>query len=136
LNEREQATVDYNDLELVAFWVLSSAPSVLLILVGIVAHNRLSKAWMPQYLVLGILGCFIYAMFAGGLVAKLFPPPYDPGLAGGRGLDLRGVGFFIGSWIGALAGVACALVTVAGSALVRRLRESRAKELSTGTSPV
>lgn len=114
--------MDYNDVEFVAFWVMSLAPGVLLILVGIVAHNRLSKAWMPRYLVLGILGCFVYAMFAGGLVAHLFPPPYVPGLSEGRGLDLRGVGFFIGSWIGALAGVVCALITVAGSSIMRRRR--------------
>jgi len=116
--------VDYNDFELVAFSVLSSAPGILLILGGIVAHNRLSKAWMPQYLVLGILGCFVYATFAGGLVAHLFPPPYVPGLSEGRGLNLRGVGFFIGSWIGALAGVVCALITVAVSSIVRRHREA------------
>jgi hypothetical protein len=115
--------VDYNDFELVAFWVLSSAPGVLLVTIGIIAHNKLCKPWMPRYLILGILGCFIYAMFAGGLVAQLFPPPYVPGLSEGRGLDLRGVGIFIGSWIGALAGVVCALITVAGSSLMRRLRD-------------
>lgn len=120
----EQRTVDYDDFELVAFWVLSSAPGILLILVGIVAHNRMTKAWMPRYLILGILGCFIYAAFAGGLVARLFPPPYVPGLSEGRGLDLRGVGLIVGSWIGGLAGVVFALITVAGSSIVRRLRDA------------
>jgi hypothetical protein len=118
--------VDYNDFELVAFWVLSSAPGILLILVGIVAHSRLPKAWVPRYMIFGILGCFIYAMFAGGLVAQMFPPPYVPGLSEGRGLDLLGVVFFIGSWIGALVGVACALITVAGSAIIRRLQTAEA----------
>lgn len=117
--------MDYNDFELGAFWVLSSAPGILLIIAGIIAHNRLSKAWMPRYLVLGVLGCFVYAMFAGGLVAHLFQPPYVPGLSEGRGLDLRGVGFFIGSWIGALAGVVCALITVAVSWMMQRLRDGR-----------
>ncbi|MEV7132129.1 hypothetical protein AB0N24_04490 [Arthrobacter sp. NPDC093128] len=128
--------MDYNDFELVAFWLLSSAPGVLLMTIGIIAHNKLSKPWMPRYLILGILGCFIYATFAGELVAQLFPPPYIPGRSEGRGLDLRGMGIFIGSWIGALAGVVCALITGAGSSIVLRLRERRAKELSTGTSSV
>ncbi|MBE4718986.1 hypothetical protein [Pseudarthrobacter sp. AB1] len=117
--------MDYNDFELVAFWVLSLAPGVLLMTAGIIAHNRLSTAWVPRYLILGILGCFIYAVLAGGLVAKLFPPPYVPGLSEGRGLDLRGVGLFVGSWIGGLAGVVFALMTVAGSSIVRRLRDDR-----------
>jgi hypothetical protein len=118
--------VDYNDFELVAFWVLSLAPGVFLATAGIIAHNRLSTAWVPRYLILGILGCFIYAAFAGVLIAKLFPPPYVPGLSEGRGLDLRGIGFMFGSWIGAVAGVVFALMTVAGSAILRRLRSARA----------
>jgi uncharacterized membrane protein YccC len=117
--------VDYNDLELVAFWILSSAPGILLILVGIVAHNRLSKAWMPRYLVLGVLGCFIYAMFAGVVVAQLLPPPYVPGLSEGQGLDLRGVLLIVGSWVGGITGIVCALITVAGSSIVTRLRAAR-----------
>lgn len=111
--------MDYNDFELVSFWVLSCAPGVLLTTAGIIAHNRLSTAWVPRYLIFGILGCFIYAMFAGGLVRELFPPPYVPGLSEGQGLDLRGLGFIIGSWIGGLAGVVFALLAVAGSTIVR-----------------
>lgn len=126
MNEGDTETVDYNDVEFVAFWVMSLAPAVLLTIVGIVAHKRSYTAWIPGYLVVGILGCFIYAMFAGVLVAKLFPPPYVPGLSEGRGLDLRGVGFIIGSWIGALTGVVCALITAAGSSVVLRLQASRA----------
>lgn len=112
--------MDYNDFELVAFWVLSLAPGVLLATAGITAHKRLSTARVPRYLILGILGCFIYAMFAGVLMGKLFPPPYVPGLSEGRGLDLRGIGFIVGSWIGAVVGVVFAVVTVAGSSIVRR----------------
>lgn len=89
---------------------------------GIIAHNKLSKPWMLRYQILGILGCFMYAVFTGGLVARLFPPPYVPGLSEGRGLDLRGVGFIVGSRIGGLAGVVWALITVARSAVIRRLR--------------
>lgn len=117
--------MDYNDFELAAFWVLSSAPGVLLILTGIIAHKRWSPGWIPGYLIVGILACFMYAMFAGPVARQLFPPPYVPGLSEGRGLDLRGVGFFVGSWIGALAGVVCALLTVAGSALIQRFRVAR-----------
>ncbi|MET3176580.1 UNVERIFIED_ORG: hypothetical protein ABIB52_004455 [Arthrobacter sp. UYCu721] len=117
--------MDYNDFELAAFWVLSAAPSVLLAVTGIIAHNRLSRGWIPRYLILGIFGCFLYAMFAGGLVGKLFPPPYVPGLSEGRGLDLRGVGLFIGSWIGGLAGVVLALITVAGSATIQQYRVAK-----------
>ena len=114
--------MDYNDFELVAFWVLSLAPGVLLTTAGIIAHNRMSTAWMPRYLILGILGCFIYAVLAAPVVMRLFPPPYVPGLSEGRGLDLRGVGLVVGSWIGAFAGVVFALLTVAGSSIVRRLQ--------------
>jgi hypothetical protein len=114
--------VDYNDFELTALWVLSLAPGVLLMIAGIIAHKRMSTGWVYRYLLFAILGCFIYAMFAGGLIGTLFPPPYVSGLSEGRGLDLRGIGFIVGSWIGALAGVAFALLTVAGSWIVRRRR--------------
>lgn len=114
--------MDYNDFELIAFWVLSLAPGVLLMTTGIIAHKRKSIAWVHLCLLDSILGCFIYGMFAGGLIGTLFPPPYVPGLSDGNGLDLRGIGFIAGAWLGALAGVAFALMTVAGSWIVRRLR--------------
>jgi hypothetical protein len=114
--------MNYNDFEFVAFCILSSAPGLVLITVGIIAHHRSAKAWIPGYLIVGILSCFLYAMFAGRLAAQLFPPPYVPGLSEGRGLDLRGVGFFVGAWIGAIAGVAGALITAAGSSLTLRIR--------------
>jgi hypothetical protein len=114
--------VDYNDFELVAFWVLACAPSVLLVIGGTAAHRRSSKAWVPRYLIFGILGCLIYAALAGGLVAQLVPPPYVPGLSEGQGLDLRGVGLIVGSWIGGLAGVVSALITIAGSSILCRFR--------------
>ncbi|QHK19730.1 hypothetical protein GU243_08310 [Pseudarthrobacter psychrotolerans] len=117
--------MDYNDFELAAFWALAAAPSVLLILTGTIAHNRLSKGWIPRYLILGILGCFIYAAFAAPVVMRLFPPPYVPGLSEGRGLDLRGVGSVVGSWIGALAGVVFALITVAGSAIIHQYKVAK-----------
>ncbi|BCW68924.1 hypothetical protein NicSoilB4_36870 (plasmid) [Arthrobacter sp. NicSoilB4] len=117
--------MDYNDFELVAFWVLACVPSVLLVITGTVAHRRLSKAWVPRYLIVGILGCLIYAAFAGGLVAQLVPPPYVPGLSEGRGLDLRGVGLIVGSWIGGLTGIVAALITVAGSSIMCRFWEGR-----------
>jgi hypothetical protein len=93
---------------------------------GIVAHNRLSTAWAPRYLILGILGCFVYAAFAGVLVAQLFPPPYVPGLSEGQGLDLRGVLLIVGSWVGGIAGIVCALITVAVSWTTQRLRAADA----------
>ena len=117
--------MDYNDFELVAFLVLSSVPSGLLVMTGIVAHRRLSKGWVPRYLILGILGCLIYAAFAGGVVAQLIPPPYVPGLSEGRGLDLRGVGLIVGSWIGGVTGIVAALITVAGSSIMCRFRDGR-----------
>lgn len=114
--------MDYNDFELVAFWVLACVPSVLLVITGTVAHCGSSKAWVPRYLIFGVLGCFIYAALAGGLVAQLVPPPYVSGLSEGQGLDLRGVGLIVGSWIGGLAGVVSALMTVAGSSILCRFR--------------
>lgn len=103
----------YDDFELAAFWVLSGAPAILLMIAGIRAHGRQSKAWPHLYLIFGIGGCIVYAAFAGVLVAKLFPPPYVAGLSEGRGLDLRGMGILFGSWLGAIAGVVTALLTVA-----------------------
>lgn len=120
--------MDYNDVEFVAFWVMSLAPSVLLTVAGIVAHKR-SCMWIPGYLILGILGCFIYAAFLGALIVQLFPPPDVPGLSGGRGLDLRGAGFVIGSWLGGIAGVICALITAAGSSVLLRIQAGRERRL-------
>lgn len=116
----------YNEFEYMAFWMLVLAPGVLLVTAGVRAHKRPSTRWVPRYLSLGLLGCFIYAAFAGGLVAKMVPPPYVPGLSEGKGLDLRGVGLVVGSWIGGLAGVVLALLTVAGSSIVRWRRAVRA----------
>lgn len=112
----------YNEFEYVAFWVLVLAPGVVMVTTGIRAHKVPSTTWVPRYLILGILGCFIYAAFAGSLIAKMVPPPYVPGLSDGKGLDLRGVGLVVGSWIGGLTGVVFALMTVAGSSIARRLQ--------------
>jgi hypothetical protein len=58
--------VDYNDVEFVAFWVMSLAPSVLLTVAGIVAHKR-SCRWGWQ--VRGQEGSFViektYTLRAG-----------------------------------------------------------------------
>jgi hypothetical protein len=83
--------VDYNDVEFVAFWVLSCAPGVLLTVAGIVAHKR-SYMWIPRYLIVGILGCFIYAAFLGALIVQLFPPPDVPPRSWWRGQEHPGLG--------------------------------------------
>ncbi len=118
--------MDYNDIELIAFCVLSIVPAVLLIIVGVVAHVRSFKEWIPVYLVLGIFGCCLYALFMGALILELFPPPKSPVISGGWGLDFRGIGIVIGTWIGALVGIVSALITAAISSLVLRIRARRA----------
>lgn len=96
MNEGIEA-VDYNEFEYVAFSVLILLPGVVLVTTGISAHKRRSTSWMPRYLIVSILGCFLYAAFASGLLAKMVPPPYVPGLSEGRGAGPPGSGS--GRWI-------------------------------------
>jgi hypothetical protein len=122
--------VDYDNFELVCFWVLAVAPALLLVTIGIAAHRKWATRWQPKYLVLGISCCIFYALFGGRLIAwpimSIVPPPYVPGLSEGRGLDLRGIGFFIGPWIGAIASTIAALITACTSQVLILLRSRRA----------
>ncbi len=117
----------YNDLERVLFCVLAAAPAVLLVIAGAFTHIKLSRRWMPRYLIAGILACIAFFAFGGTAVLAIFPPPYDPYFAGGRGLDLRGIGLVVGAWIGAIGGGMATLGTFGFSALLvrRQTRETR-----------
>lgn len=121
--------MNYNDFEFAAFCVLSIVPGLVLVTAGIVAHHKPARGWISGYLIIGILACFLYAAFAGTLALQLFPPPYVAGLSAGRGLDLRGTGFLLGAWIGAIAGVAGALLTAAGSSMTWRFKHRREARL-------
>ncbi|BCW20531.1 hypothetical protein NtRootA9_32390 [Arthrobacter sp. NtRootA9] len=121
--------MDYNDFEFAAFCVLSIVPVLVLVTAGIIAHHKPARGWMPGYLIIGILACILYAAFAGTLALQLVPPPYVAGLSEGRGLDLRGMGFLLGAWIGAIAGVAGALLTAAGSSMTWRFKHRREARL-------
>ncbi|ACL41255.1 hypothetical protein Achl_3295 [Pseudarthrobacter chlorophenolicus A6] len=117
--------MDYNDFEFVAFWVLSSVPGLVLVAAGTIAHQKSAKGWISRYLIIGIPACFLYAACAGILALQLFPPPYVAGLSEGRGLDLRGMGFLLGAWIGAIGGVVGALLIVAVSSMTLRFKHRR-----------
>lgn len=113
--------MDYNNLERVLFCVLATAPSVLLVVAGALTHAKLSRQWMPRYLITGILACIAFFAFGGTAAMAIFPPPYDAYFASGKGLDLRGIGLMFGAWIGAVAGGVATLGTFGVSAyLVRR----------------
>ncbi|WP_411734023.1 hypothetical protein [Paeniglutamicibacter sp.] len=131
--------MDYNDFELVAFWVLALAAALPLAAIGILVHVRGGARAPGLYLVLGTTASIVYGYFAGLLVGTLFPPPYVPGLSEGRGLDLRGLALIFGSWIGGALGVLTTLVTFAVSKTVQWRRARRAlQDLNAGlpgTSP-
>ncbi|MFK0004290.1 hypothetical protein [Paenarthrobacter sp. NPDC090522] len=117
--------MDYDDLELILFWVLAVAPSVLLIIAGAVIHAKLPRRWMARFLVAGLLACIAYCAFGGIVAMRLFPPPYDEHFAGGRGLDLRGTALILGGFAGAAAGAAATLGTFGVSAFLARWRAVR-----------
>lgn len=52
---------------------------------------------------------------------RLFPPPYDPVLASGRGLDLRGYLFWLAAWAG---GTLTFTIAIAYGVELGRLRRS------------
>jgi len=58
-SREKQGIMDYDALELMAFWLLAGAPGLVLVITGIVTHRRHSGTWIPRYLILGILGCLI-----------------------------------------------------------------------------
>ncbi|WP_433532208.1 hypothetical protein ACQPYA_09305 [Micromonospora sp. CA-263727] len=61
-------------------------------------------------------------LFGAPAFQRLFPPPYDPALANGRGLDLRGIWF----WLAATAGGALTFATALAYGVdLGRLRRSR-----------
>lgn len=82
---------------------------------------------MSNYLLAGIGGSVVYAMFSGTLIRSVFPPPFDPYFSSGRGLDLRGAGFVMGGLIGGYSGAATALVTYATSRTIAWVQLGRPK---------
>ncbi|MFF0719021.1 hypothetical protein [Micromonospora sp. NPDC003816] len=70
----------------------------------------------------GIVVSGTILLFGGPAFHGLFPPPHDPILASGRGLDLRGFLFWLAAWAGAALTFAIAL---AYGIDLNRLRRSR-----------
>ncbi|TCB94462.1 hypothetical protein E0H26_21360 [Micromonospora zingiberis] len=63
--------------------------------------------------------------FLGGPASNwLVPPPYDPILASGRGLDLRGSLFWLAAWAGAALTFAIALAYGVDLSRLRRSRQA------------
>ena len=118
--------MDYNDFELVAFWVLCFAAALPLAAIGIHVHVRRGARALDWYMFLGCLGSIVYGLFAGLAVGAVFPPPYVPGFAEGKGLDLRGTSLVFGSWFGGILGFLATLATFATSKAVRWRRHRRA----------
>lgn len=111
--------MNYDSLEILGFWGLSTFPAAALVATGMLIHTRSSDALMSRYLIGGIGASIVYAMFAGILVLQMFPPPFEPGLSSGRGLDLRGMGFVLGGFVGGASGAATALVAFVTSRTVK-----------------
>lgn len=117
--------MDYNDYELVAFWVLCLGAAMPLVAIGVFVHLRRGARALDWYMFLGCIGSIAYGCFAGLVVDAVFPPPYVPGLSEGRGLDLRGVALVIGSWIGGILGVVATVATFLVSKLVHWRRQRK-----------
>ncbi|MDP9694409.1 UNVERIFIED_ORG: hypothetical protein J2X79_001968 [Arthrobacter globiformis] len=70
----KQRTMGYDAIEIMAFWMLASAPKPR---AGDhrnhLPQQETGNTVMPRYLILDILDCLTYPMFAGGIVRHLFP---------------------------------------------------------------
>lgn len=97
--------MDWDTFELVGFCVLSVAPIVVLFLAGRWARANGSRTALNWFLLLGMGGSAALLLFGGRVVGMVFVPPYEPSLAGGRGLDLRGILLVFGTWIGGVGGI-------------------------------
>ena len=118
----------YDDLELLGFWALSIFPAAALVVIGVLMHRRSSGPRpMSGYLFGGIGASILYAMFAGVLAGRIFPPPYDPYLSSGRGLDLRGIGFVLGGFAGGALGATTAFLAFITSKAMTWHRRRKAK---------
>ncbi|MDO2933119.1 hypothetical protein Q2T94_02210 [Paeniglutamicibacter sulfureus] len=122
--------MDYNDYDydLIGFWVLTSAAALVSITVGSLVHMRGGSRAPGLYLVLGVAASIVYGIFAGIVVGAIFEPPYVPGLSEGRGLDLRGIGLIIGSWVGGALGVLATVLMWTISTFIRWRRKRRTTE--------
>ena len=97
--------MDWNTFELVSFCVLSLGPIVILTLAGRMVRAKRSSTWLNWYLILGIGCSTALLLFGGRVLGIVFPPPYEPSLAGGRGLDLRGILLVFGTLVGGVTGI-------------------------------
>ncbi|MET4136718.1 hypothetical protein [Pseudarthrobacter sp. PvP090] len=118
----------YDGLELLGFWALSIFPAAALVVLGVLIHRRSSgPRQMSRYLFGGIGASILYAMFAGVLAARMFPPSFDPYFSSGRGLDLRGIGFVLGGFAGGASGAATAFLAFITSKAMTWHRQRNAK---------
>lgn len=102
------------DYEILELWV--GAVLFVVAVAAIVTAGRWSlkepQRRMPLFFFLGLAASAAYAMGAGTVARAIFPPPYDPVFAGGRGLDLRGMFLAMGALAGGAAGVVGTMVFV------------------------
>ncbi len=113
----------YERVSAVLFFVLIIAPVLVSVGAGLGVHRRGRREALKIYLGAGAFLALVYAFLAPPVVNWLVPPPYDPTFAGGRGLDLRGVGLVIAGWLGGAAGLVATVV----SFTVYWLRSSKAR---------
>ncbi|TDC29474.1 hypothetical protein E1211_25955 [Micromonospora sp. 15K316] len=89
---------------------------------NLIRQRGFGKRSLRLLVVGGIVASGAIFLFGGPAFHRLFPPPHDPVLASGRGLDLRGSWF----WLAARAGGALTFaIALAYGVDLGRLRRSR-----------
>ncbi|MFF0154041.1 hypothetical protein [Micromonospora sp. NPDC005203] len=99
-----------------------SGPIGLSLVVNLIRQRDFDKRSLRILVVGGIVASVAIILFGAPAFHRLFPPPHDPVLASGRGLDLRGVWFWLAAWAGGALTFALAL---AYGVDLDRLRRSR-----------
>ena len=122
--------MDYDTLEGVGFCVLSTAGPVGVLIAGALLARGRSAGPLAQLWLVGLVASLL-SIIAAWFAPSVFPPPPNPELDSGRGLDLRGLGFFIGGLVGCVGTIGMTALVSGAVFVVRRYRGGHRSDVPT-----
>ncbi|MEU2665497.1 hypothetical protein ACLQ20_24645 [Micromonospora sp. DT46] len=87
-------------------------------------QREFGRRSLRRFVASGMIVSGAIFLFGGPAFHRLFPPPYDPMLANGNGLDLRGFLFWWAAWAGAALTFTIALAYGVDLSRLRRSRQA------------
>ncbi|PYC72991.1 hypothetical protein C7C45_07790 [Micromonospora arborensis] len=99
-------------------------PVGLILVANLIRQRDFGQRSLRLLVVGGIVASGAIILCAAPAFHRLFPPPHDPVFASGRGLDLRGIWFWLAAWAGGALTFALALAYGVDLGRLRRSRQS------------